>query len=103
MNMNNSEFVKNSQASAVEFIDYNGNFPNLCSGTLIIKVNEKIYELDHILISGGSVWFDDDWNEHVEDGDWSLSSLPQEIQHLHDEILALVQQHIPCGCCGGCV
>lgn len=54
----------------VEFISYNGEYPNLCSGLLVIKVNGKLYELRHCLYSSGQCFFDDDYNEVVTEGDW---------------------------------
>lgn len=44
----------------VEFVSYNGKFPNLCSGTLVIKMNGKEVSLENYLISGGQCWFDND-------------------------------------------
>lgn len=57
-----------------EFIDYDGGFPNLCSGRLKFKADGKVYEEDVSLISGGSVWFDSHWCEHVEEGPCSTSA-----------------------------
>lgn len=51
-----------------EFIDYDGGYPNLCFGRLKFKADGKIYEEVVSLISGGSVWFDSHWCEHVEEG-----------------------------------
>ena len=53
-----------------EFIDYDGGYPNLCFGRLKFKADGKIYEEVVSLISGGSVWFDSHWCEHVEEGPW---------------------------------
>ena len=63
----------------IEFVNYTGEWTCLCYGTLTIKVDGKEYEIDH-LISGGSVWFDDDWGDHVESGPWSIDEddIPEE-------------------------
>lgn len=37
----------------IEFVSYNGKFPNLCRGTLVIKVNGEEISLENYLISGG--------------------------------------------------
>lgn len=42
----------------VEFVSYNSKFPNLCSGTLVIKVNGEEISLENYLISGGQCWND---------------------------------------------
>ncbi len=88
---------------SVEFVSYDGHYPNLCSGTLVLKINGKLRTMpSYCLHSGGSVWFDQDWGEHVERGQWSID-LPKDIAHLREEITKCINQHIPQGCCGGCV
>jgi len=88
----------------VEFISYSGRYPCLCFGTLVIKVDGKEYSLDGGLRSGGSVWFDDGWSEHVESGEWrGISCLPEELKQYEDEILRVVNDNVSYGCCGGCV
>ena len=89
----------------IEFVSYDGDFPNLCRGTLVIRADGKEYSIEHALISGGSVWFDDDWNDYVSSGEWSIDSyyLPDELKPYIDEITEIVNENIPWGCCGGCV
>lgn len=88
----------------IEFIKYDGKYPCLCSGTLGIKVNGKPYYLENALISGGSVSFDDDWNEMVITGPWSvdLHKFP-ELEQYKEEITKVVNENVSWGCCGGCV
>ena len=92
-------------AKRVEFISYDGKYPNLCRGTLVLKINNKTVKFDNCLRSGGRVWFDDDWDEHVETGRWSVYSdeIPEEYKHLIEEITDVVNDNVECGCCGGCV
>lgn len=53
----------------VEFVSYDGRFPNLCSGTLVLKIDGVERTMpQYCMSSGGSVWFDNDWGEHVESG-----------------------------------
>lgn len=92
----------------IEFVSYNGSYPNLCSGTLVLRVDGKEVTIGQYgaISSGGSVWFDEEWTEHVEDGDWSLGYSDEYDQFTLKEksrILDLVNENIPCGCCGGCV
>lgn len=85
-------------------IEYDGSYPNLCSGTLKITLGNKIWELSHCLSSGGSVSFDDDWSEHVDSGPWSVHDLPDDFPvELVDKLEELVNDEISWGCCGGCV
>lgn len=87
----------------VEFVSYDGAYPNLCSGILVLKINGVERKLSHCLSSGGSVWFDGDWDEHVESGAWSVYDLPEDLKPLRKEIEECVNENIPYGCCGGCV
>ena len=86
----------------VKFISYDGTYPNLCSGELILEINGKLERFNHALCSGGMVWFDDEWNEHIEQGEWYVS-LPKEFEHLENIVTELVNENVECGCCGGCV
>ena len=87
----------------VEFVSYNGKWPNLCSGLLVLSIDGKIVEFqDYCMRSGGTVWFDEHWDEHVECGAWSVD-VPEEYTHLTDEIEKCVNDNVPWGCCGGCV
>jgi len=89
----------------LEFISYDGKYPNLCGGTLIIKVdgNEMVFP-SYCLSSGGNVSFDDDWNEEVTQGEWTISDFPKDFpKELVSEANDLVNENIEQGCCGGCV
>jgi hypothetical protein len=87
----------------VEFVSYNGAYPNLCSGALVLSVDGV--QMDGFrLSSGGSVSFDDDWNENVSRGPWSISDFPDGFpEDIKSEAEAVVNAHVDCGCCGGCV
>lgn len=89
----------------IEFVSYDGEFPNLCRGTLVIKVDGKEYSIKNALISGGATWFDDDWNDYTSLGEWSVDSdeLPDELKPYIDEITEVVNENVPEGCCGGCI
>ena len=89
----------------VEFVSYDGSYPNLCAGTLVIKIDGKEWKLDRMISSGGSVSFTAGWEEVVCAGPWGLhsSDLPKEIIEHANEILECVNDNIPYGCCGGCV
>lgn len=86
----------------IEFISYDGTFPNLCRGELVLRINGKEVNLGCCLCSGGSVWFDNNWEAYVENGPWSVD-IPDEFVQYADEITKIVNENVPCGCCGGCV
>jgi hypothetical protein len=86
-------------------LEYDGKYPNFCAGRLFITVDSVRYDFgDHCLCSGGYVWFDKEWDEQIESGPWSIEDWPVGFpEHLKEEVLFLVNQEIPWGCCGGCV
>jgi len=86
-------------------IEYNGEYPNLCSGTLIVHIGKKKWIFERgCLCSGGNVWFDEDWCEHVEEGDWSINEYPEDFpEEYKEDLLNEINSTIPQGCCGGCV
>lgn len=90
------------EETGVEFVSYDGRYPCRCYGTLVLRIDGEEVVLKNALRSGGSVWFDDDWNEHVEQGEWGVE-IPEEYQKYSDEIHRVVNDNVPDGCCGGCV
>lgn len=91
--------------SRVSFVSYDGAYPNLCSGTLILAVDGVSIQFPSwCLSSGGSVSFDEDWNEDVTEGEWGVSDWPEDFpDELKDEALSVINENIHYGCCGGCV
>jgi hypothetical protein len=110
----------------LEFVEYTGSFPNLCSGMLFVKIDGKMVSFGQYCLeekgetddtdvpnysdfwrTGGSVSFDEDWNEHVGKGPWEASwreeDYPPEIRELLPQLLELFNENVPYGCCGGCV
>ncbi len=86
---------------------YDGEWPNLCSGHLVVTVDGTDWDFGkHVLHSGGSVTFDDKWSETVTKGDWDImedrfpEAFPREWRQL---VVDEVNRSIPHGCCGGCV
>ena len=89
-------------------IKYDGEYPCLCLGHLEVWVDGKYYDFGkYVLSSGGGVSFDEDWNENVWSGEWSFSccaEFPKNFpMELTDELLKVINEEIPWGCCGGCV
>ena len=110
----------------IKFISYDGAYPNLCSGTLVVEIDgERISFGPQFLwesekkagaqpanypkfwASGGSVSFDDGWNECVLPGEWQLDfdekDYPAGIAALMPELIKTFNENVPEGCCGGCV
>jgi hypothetical protein len=81
-------------------IDYDGSYPNLCSGTLIVYIDGKRWDFpDYCLRSGGGL--NEDYDPYI--GDWSLSAFPEGFPEiLKEEVVEAINSEIPYGCCGGC-
>ena len=89
-------------SKTVEFVSYDGAFPNLCSGTLVLKINGEKKEFPSgCLVSGGNTWFDENWVEHIEHGKWTVN-VPKDLERFKQAIEDCVNENIPHGCCGGC-
>ena len=102
----------------VEFISYNGAFPNLCKGELELKVNGELYTFGGSCLdnekkmymmfwhSGGECGYTKNYNEDIVlDGEWTIcvEQLPQELQQYANEIDILFNDNVSWGCCGGCL
>lgn len=86
----------------VEFVSYNGAYPNLCSGELVVRINGKIVNLGRCLTSGGCCTFSNGWEEEIEKGDW-LVDVPAEYMMYELQIIKVVNENVSRGCCGGCI
>lgn len=93
----------------VKFIDYTGKWPNLCSGTLTLEINGKIYKFkpypedkenvyERFWHSGGSCGLG-----YLEEAEWVIdeSLLPDELKEYVDLIDRVMNANVPFGCCGG--
>ena len=117
---------KRREMNKIEFVSYDGGYPNLCSGKLVVKIDDKevsfgrttklrwedgegLADYPRFWCSGGSVSFDENWMEHVDSYcDWEMSSpsekdYPPEIWKLLPDILKVMNENVDGGCCGGCV
>ena len=89
----------------IEFVSYDGHFPNLCIGTLNLKLNGEQKSLTDVLSSGGICRYHEDNSVEREYGEWSIiqDKLPDWAKPYQREILDLVNKNVPHGCCGGCL
>ena len=87
----------------IQFIGYEYSRGGLCHGILTIKVYGEIVKFPQgALISGGNVGFDENNDEFVTAGPWDIE-LPQSLEELRTEILEVINDNIPQGCCGACL
>lgn len=93
----------------IEFVNYTGEYPCLCMGTLTLKIDGKEMSFEDGFHSGGTCWFDEDCDAHVTEGDWEIDfDYPEwEELNLTDEekkkITFLFNANVEWGCCGGCL
>ena len=86
----------------LNFISYDGGYPNLCSGTLIMELDGKQIKFpDYCLCSGGGITGN---YEGTCSGPWTIGEFPKGFpEDLKLIAEKLVNDNIPYGCCGGCV
>lgn len=108
----------------IEFISYDGTYPNLCSGKATFKIDGKIVEFavfpkeysgkvyDSFWSSGGCIQRNKDWDMWTEEAPWKLDldwwrtvdeDHPQWLIDLLPELLRLFNKNVRYGCCGGCI
>lgn len=102
----------------IEFVSYDSPPFALCFGKLVVKINGVKHTFDgyrsygkyrhpKFWTSGGSVTFDKDYIDHVTQKPWKLDAkkedYPSDIWKAIPHILKVMNEHVPFGCCGGCV
>lgn len=104
--------VNNGATDHVKFISYDGEYPNLCRGTLILEVNGREYKFSPYKVgvdndtfqafwrSGGG--FNEDYHPFKQEWEIDVSKLPSELQSYACEIDQVFNENVPYGCCGGC-
>lgn len=99
----------------IEFVEYTGAYPNLCRGTLVVKMDGKEVsfpgDYPSFWQTGGYCAFAADGQCEVCQQPWSLSptvkdnhckAYPDEIRKSLPELINLFNEYVPYGCCGGC-
>lgn len=87
----------------VRFVSYDGAYPNLCRGTLVLEINGKprIFDMGALYSTGG-IWYDDECMWHTRQGKWQVD-VPPDLAKYQREIEDCVNENVPHGCCGGCI
>lgn len=87
----------------IQFASYDGEYPTLCMGTLVIVVNGVVYRLKDVLRSGGSCSYYESCG--TTQGKWTIfeENLPDELKQYADKIAKIVNENVEWGCCGGCM
>jgi hypothetical protein len=83
------------------FVSYDGEYPNLCSGELILAIDGvPVVFPDHCMEAGGSMYFDDD-ELVIQDGEWKITNFPKDFpENLKSRANELINENIEPACCG---
>lgn len=98
----------------IEFIEYTGDFPNLCRGVLTVKINGQKFKFGHnysnyhrtdsgewkftdedpdhpnypeFWSTGGYISFDEDWNADIGYGEWEYNGDLDDYKEFTPEII----------------
>ena len=92
----------------VKFVEYSGKYPNLCRGTLLLKIDGEVYSFggdgtdypNRFWRSGGechgSGCCEDEW---LIDYKW----IPDQLKQYAKQIDRIFNENVEYGCCGGCL
>lgn len=90
---------------SIKFIKYTGEYPNLCSGLLVLEIDGEVVEFNGYeeieIDSGGMCFPEEDWD--TEYGPWIIEVTHPLYKHLSKEIEDIFNANVPYGCCGGCI
>lgn len=86
-------------------VRYDGKYPALCMGDLVIVVDGKEWKFpNNCLSSGGSAGVDSEYDEYCYYGDWSIDEYPKGFpEELKEAVIQAINKQILKGCCGRCI
>jgi hypothetical protein len=86
-------------------VEYDGAYPNLCSGTLVVVIDGMRWAFPkYCLSSGGQAWSTADY-AYASEGAWSIRDWPENFpsdEELRQAVVDAVNAQTERGCCGGC-
>ena len=88
----------------IEFVSYDGHYPNLCRGILRLRVEGEEISVSSCMISGGECRCAPPYC--TTQGEWivNFDRFPVELTELEQQIVTrLVNENVEHGCCGGCL
>lgn len=86
-------------------IEYDGKYPCLCMGHLIVWIDDVKWDFGrYSLSSGGHIHRNENWDMWATEGEWSIDEFPKDFPNeLKELVLLKINEEIPHGCCGGCI
>ena len=103
--------IHDAESKHVEFVSYSGEYPNLCRGELVLRIDGDTVvfglgenKLKRFWSPGGEITYEEDWTSHITTGEWIIfkDNLPEKYQKYADEIDEVFNMNVPYGRCGGC-
>lgn len=100
--------IHDAESKHVEFVSYSGEYPNLCRGELVLRIDgdNVVFGLGknkfkRFWLSGGGIEYEED----IITKEWVICTkdLPEKYQKYAIEIDEVFNENVPYGCCGGCV
>lgn len=93
----------------IKFIDYTGDFPNLCRGNLLLEIDGVQVWFGHteeckykaFWRSGG--YIDSDYDAHSDEWIIDVDRIPEQYRKYAAEIDRIFNANVDHGCCGGCI
>lgn len=102
-------YAKETGASHVEFVSYDGKAPNYCSGKLVLLIDGVAHSFiprHKMSKPEDETHHDAFWNRPClsEDGEWDVMcmSLPETLLPYAFEIDRVFNDNVDNCCCGGC-
>ena len=96
-----NDIIKNTKIK----IEYDGKWLNLCSGKLIVFVDDEKYIFNSCLNSGGSInKINGEFSKTK--GRWYIENedFPKDfLMILKENLLEIVNEEVKYSCCGGCI
>ena len=101
----------------IKFVSYDGDYPCLCGGTLILNIDGEDYyfgnfrilnkdnddhHFERFWMSGGGISIDEEITIHAK---WKLKEycLPDFLLPYGKELINIFNENVRYGCCGGCI
>lgn len=98
----------------IEFVSYDGKYPNLCAGVLTLRIEDNEYTFGwhrgarypQFWTAGGTARFDENWEPTLENGPYTFdySEMPGWLTTEEKEYIGeLFNSNVEWGRCGGCL
>lgn len=103
-----------THAHHVRFVEYTGDYPNLCRGKLTLNIDGEDVTFGYSWTSNPSPMYRPFWSSGgglrenyagTYSGEWIIytDELPEKYRKYAPEIDCVFNENVEYGCCGGCI